>query len=715
MGIFDRRRRLSDQYSREGPWKHPMMPRYTAPPTRNTTEWLQAYGKNPRLAPVEKIASDLSYVQGKLYRIGENEKKIEIKDHPFLNFMKNPNPLVEMTASSLWKLQEIYLLLKGESYCVIERFEDGTPAELWPVPPQWVQTIPYMGFPFYTIRATDGTIMNIPVEDMFTLKDLSPVDPYGRGIGQAEAVADEVEIDEYAAKFQKNFFYNGATPDTLVILPGADEKQIKRFRETWKEKFMGVFRSHGVAVLGASEEGNQPVVEKLGDNMKDLDMINGRTFTRDAIMEHFGVPREIMGITQNSNRATADAAQYIHAKNVLRPRLIQRQDAVNSQLLSAYGENLIWEYDDIVPHDVEYDKAIAMEGWQNGTLTKNEARELLGKEAHANGDVCKIGFSDIYVNTDEDLASISGQMINMQYAEPPEKIETDRNMLEITEGETEDDIEILRKAAYIRERQVKTVSRDLDNIRTSQTRKFEFTTMKYFRQQEQLLQRALSGEKAGGDIWEAIGMTKEEYERLSEEEKAKVTDKFVDGLIDWKKEEGLLEAILAPLWSETYKKGAESLKKTYRLNAVNIPELTNAARLRGGQRVTRVTKTTKEAISRIVTAGLEEGKGRNQLAEEIVRETGLASERAKLIAEQECGTSLMAGNYDMAKKGGFRSKTWHALNNDARDTHLDLNGRTVPFNAPFVTKKGNKLMMPRDPDCNAAEEVIRCRCFLTYS
>lgn len=108
--------------------------------------------------------------------------------------------------------------------------------------------------------------------------------------------------------------------------------------------------------------------------MKDMDMINGRTFTRDAIMEHFGMPREIMGITQNSNRATADAAQYIYARNVLWPRLMQRQDAINLQLLPYYGDDLIWEYDDIIPKNEERDKAVAMEGWANGLVTRNEAR-----------------------------------------------------------------------------------------------------------------------------------------------------------------------------------------------------------------------------------------------------------------------------------------------------------------------------------------------------
>lgn len=67
--------------------------------------------------------------------------------------------------------------------------------------------------------------MNVSVDDMFIMRDLKPLDPYRRGLGQAEALADEIEIDEYAAKFQKKFFYNDATPGIVVAMPGASDAQ----------------------------------------------------------------------------------------------------------------------------------------------------------------------------------------------------------------------------------------------------------------------------------------------------------------------------------------------------------------------------------------------------------------------------------------------------------------------------------------------------------
>lgn len=34
-----------------------------------------------------------------------------------------------------------------------------------------------------------------------------------------------MEIDEYAAQFQKRFFYNDATPNIIVSMPGSSDEQ----------------------------------------------------------------------------------------------------------------------------------------------------------------------------------------------------------------------------------------------------------------------------------------------------------------------------------------------------------------------------------------------------------------------------------------------------------------------------------------------------------
>ena len=180
--------------------------RMTSPPDRNTQEFLATYARSPRLSPVTKIATDLSNVPGKLFRVAANGDKDEITDHPFLDFMARPNPLPFMTRSALWKVHETYLMIKGEGAAIIERDAAGYPVELWPIPPHWMTDIPRLDFPYYIIRSRDGLQMTVPIEDVFLVRQLNPLDPYGRGLGDAEAVADEIETDEYMAKWAKKFF-----------------------------------------------------------------------------------------------------------------------------------------------------------------------------------------------------------------------------------------------------------------------------------------------------------------------------------------------------------------------------------------------------------------------------------------------------------------------------------------------------------------------------
>lgn len=708
----------------------PMVPRWTNPPERNTEEWIRTFRTNPRLAVVERIASDLSFAEGKLFRVDENGDEQEITAHPFLDFWANPNPLHEMSSAALWRLLEIYLKLKGEGYFIMERDEFGRPAELWPVPTHWVQMTPYQGFPYYTVRLTNGQLMEVPVDDMFVMKDLDPYDPFKRGLGQSEALADEIETDEYAAKFQKRFFFNDATPNIIIGMPKSTEEQRKRFLAEWMQRFKGVFQSHGVATVNGDV-----TVNKIGESMKDMDMVNGRTFLRNAALEHYGVPREIMGITESSNRATSEAAQFIYAQNVLMPILRRREEAINHQLIPWFGDDLVWHFDDIVPRNQEFDKAVGLDGWNAGLLTKDEAREKLGMPpCKVGGDVYKTQFSDVYVHEDDDPAEVSTAAANLQYAEGAPPLETGgQQEIEITDqgeplddsstveiGDGSDTIELEGvKAAYRKASRLQQAQRQLLEAEREQARRFELATMKYFREQNNRLEAALGGtQKADASVWDALfaampdyGVVDGAWVRLDEAERERLVSQFIAGLIDWPGEEAALNAIFEPLWKESYDKGAELAAKLHNITAVQRPELVSTAKLRGGSRVRGITQTTKDTIGRIVSNALEHGDSRETIAKQIQQEMHTSASRARTIAAQECNTSLLTGNFDMMKKAGAGTKTWHVTNPAvARPSHKRLNGVTVPIDGKF----SNGCRFPCDPDCSDASEVVNCHCFLTY-
>ena len=96
---------------------------------------------------------------------------------------------------------------------------------------------------------------------------------------------------------------------------------------------------------------------------------------------------------------------------------------------------------------------------------------------------------------------------------------------------------------------------------------------------------------------------------------------------------------------------------------------------------------------------------------------GTTKSRAKLIARQETATALATGQFDMMRAAGAKTKTWHHRDQrDPRDgtngkvNHVILEGETVPIDGVF----SNGLRYPRDPDDGRPEQLINCRCYLTY-
>lgn len=685
--------KASTQYQRG---KGKFVSRWARPPSRNTAEWLEMYAKSPRLAVVEKIATDLASLSGHLYRVNPDGTETEITKHPFLDFMAHPNPLYEMTSSALWRLNEIHLMLVGESFFLIERDENERPIELWNVPPHWVKMTPYLGSPGYMITSPSGLTMTVPVDDMFVMKHLNPLDPFARGLGVAESIADEVEIDEFAAQFQKRFFYNDGTPSVVFLMPDASEDQRDAFMARWNKKHRGVENSHKAAAITGKVD-----IKTFGsEDIRELGFVESRLSTRDAVLEHFGVPREIMGITENSNRSTADSAQYIYAKNVLTPRINDREEAINQQILPLFGDNLVWRFDPVIPYDKEFDKALALDGWNSGLLTKNEARAKVGMPKVKGGDVFKVGINDLFMEQTADPVDVSQTL-----AESHGEKKADRRV------------------------NIEAMLRKEDAALRENERRFEVAVARHFADQRSAIAKALGMTvKAETDALAALDdlllpdgtFDPEKWAALTELEQQKLTEAVAAGLLNWKDEAKKLTAIFTPLWKQAYADGAEVAAESYGLVDLVRPELVSQARLNGGKRVVGIQDTTQKNIADIIARGVENGSSQRSLRAEVLTAMGpeTTRTRAKLIAQQETAMSLATGQFDTMKAAGATTKEWHHRDpqKDPRDgtngkvDHVSLEGETVAIDEPF----SNGLMYPRDPNDGRPEEVIRCRCYLTF-
>lgn len=91
----------------------------------------------------------------------------------------------------------------------------------------------------------------------------------------------------------------------------------------------------------------------------------------------------------------------------------------------------------------------------------------------------------------------------------------------------------------------------------------------------------------------------------------------------------------------------------------------------------------------------------------------LSADRATLVAENESLSCFNNKEYLDALDNGKTRKRWIAIVDDkTRDTHLEVNGKTLAINDLFFV--GDSLMRyPHDLRASA-NEVVNCRCSIEY-
>lgn len=404
------------------------------PPRRGTKELLDAYSTHPWLhASVHRIGENVSAARWRLFSAGRGQQvsrrierdaggvyrvdgATEILSHPMLDMLRRPNPT--LMRIPFWGAVSGYLDTKGEVPIVKERAQDGKPLELWPVPPHWLRETPSAGRPFYTFQWM-GWTRQVPEQDVLYLSHPDLVNPYGRGRGNAEALADEIDIDEFAAKHLAAWFYNRALPDVFIGLEGVKDAKAA---EAWEEKIRNKYRGSQRA-WQAHITNYKLTFHPVTQNFRDAQLRELRTMQRDTVLQVFGVPPEVMGIVENSNRATIGAADYLFTSKVLCPRLDFLADGL-TELAREWDERLFVAYESPVGEDDEFRLRVMQV--KPSLFTKNEWRKLAKQ-------VPRPGWDDEFPD-DKGAIEDAGKVPMVEDPKPPEIDEGDDDEGEATTG-----------------------------------------------------------------------------------------------------------------------------------------------------------------------------------------------------------------------------------------------------------------------------------------
>lgn len=319
-----------------------------------------------RLKDVSLMRKKRSHFRKELHMRLSTDQLEEIDDHRFLSMLDIPNDA--MDGRTLMFLTHAWLDVVGEAFWIVERDLLGLPVKFWPVPSHWVTQFPTESNPEYLV-AMGTSMLHVAESDMLWFHHPDLESPYSRGTAGGQAVADDVDVDEYTVRHINSFFHNRALPDMIVSVAEADDGQLKIARQQWERENLGFSRAYKTAWISGEVS-----VQRLDTAFNDLGLVELRRYTRDVIYQTFGISPEMLGVLDDSNRATISEARYLFSENVLVPRLDLVVAELQRKIIPDFDDRMILSYDDPVPDDNEFRLRVMKEFPHAVTL--NEIRAL---------------------------------------------------------------------------------------------------------------------------------------------------------------------------------------------------------------------------------------------------------------------------------------------------------------------------------------------------
>jgi hypothetical protein len=314
-------------------------------------------------------------------RLKQAGELVEVEPaHPMYEALASPNGFI--TGRDVVMLVQLSLDLGGDSFVLKERNALGVVIGLWPVPPHWIMELPSPVRPFYRVsfRSWQGFV---PDSEIVWMHNPAPANPYTRGTAITGALADEIQVDEYVAKFANSLFFNRMTPDFLAQVyeqgqggevMGVAPEELERIEQKWIEKNQGFYRSFKAMFVNRKID----IHEFQKPTMEQLVYPGLRNVERDIILQTWGMPPEQLGIVESSNRATAEVSNYIFESRVVQPRREALRAQLQARLAPEYDERLVVDYVDTTPADKEHKLAVMkVAPW---AFSQVEWHEMVGSE-----------------------------------------------------------------------------------------------------------------------------------------------------------------------------------------------------------------------------------------------------------------------------------------------------------------------------------------------
>ena len=300
----------------------------------------------------------------------------ELNEHPVLDLIKKSNKRNQTFTEMLFKIAAS-LDLYGNAYLYIQRTKRGFPSSLFHIPSNNIQINLNSGFTEienYSYTSNYGTVI-YPKKNIIHFLIPDPDNSF-EGKPTIDGFNMTLEIDYLQNLYQRNFYRNGAAPGLVIEL---DRELMDTEFERFREKFRGLYEGNQNTGKTLFLDGGAKA-KPIQSYPKDVEILQSRVWIRDEIMSIFRVPKIILGVTTDVNRANAVQQLRTFNDNVIKPFA---KLTIESKLNSFLQENYPAEDLKItMEYDFENERELQLKAYdlymKYKIATREEVREMEG-------------------------------------------------------------------------------------------------------------------------------------------------------------------------------------------------------------------------------------------------------------------------------------------------------------------------------------------------
>lgn len=339
-----------------------------APPVPVTATPTQFVESEAVYAAVTAYANLASSTELHLYERQSDGELEEVKTHPGLDVLQNPNPFTSRFL--LFWLLTADLLLNGNHWWFLAGPRTGAPVEIWRCNPRHTRIVRDKArYVAGYVTEVDGQIIPITVGESLHFKMPNPVsrdELYGVGPLTAAALAAQTGKD--MAVWNRNMFgKNYAVPAGIVSIEKANDEDWAAIKRDWRS-------AHGKGQRRtAFARGSGLEFTSIGLTQTDVDFLRGAQWEAEKVLRVFGTYHLLPAQFADDRKVNERLFLEGHAH----PLLTHMAEALTDDFFTFWGPSsgtgqLVARFDDIRPRERALDLDEDQE--EKKLLTFNEAR-----------------------------------------------------------------------------------------------------------------------------------------------------------------------------------------------------------------------------------------------------------------------------------------------------------------------------------------------------